>query len=61
MKLNRNKLIQLMNDRKLKCRDVAEMLDVKEQTVRMWRCKIRDDIPSGKLELLQFKIKQLKL
>lgn len=45
-----------MNDHKLKCRDVAELLGVKMQTVKVWRCKIGSDIPGNKFELLQFKV-----
>lgn len=57
MKKNRTKLIQFMADHKLKCRDVAEKLGVKPQTVKVYRCKIGSDIPDNSLELLMFKVK----
>lgn len=57
MKKNRTKLIQLMADHKLKCRDVAGLLNVKMQTVKVYRCKIGSDIPDNSLELLMFKVK----
>ena len=56
-KPNRNKLIQLMQDNRLKCKDVADMLGVKMQTVKVYRCKIGVDIPDNSLELLRLKLR----
>lgn len=51
------KLHQIMDDNKLKARDVGEMLGRKPITVLIWRCK--DDkrtIPQHALELLEHKL-----
>ena len=57
IKKNRTKLIQLMADYKLKCHDVASLLNIKTQTVKVYRCKIGSDIPDNSLDLLAFKVK----
>lgn len=56
-KPNRTKLIKLMADYRLKCKDVADMLGIKMQTVKVYRCKIGVDIPDNNLELLRLKVK----
>lgn len=40
----------------VKSKRVAELLDVKDNTVRVWRCEIGRDIPDTKLELLRMKL-----
>ena len=58
VKPNRNKLIQFMALHKLKCKDVAELLNVKMQTVKVYRCKIGVDIPNNSFDLLVFRVKE---
>jgi DNA-binding transcriptional regulator YiaG len=53
---NREKLISLMTEHNLKCPQVALLLGVKNNTVRLWRTKGHKEIPDQKLELLRFKV-----
>lgn len=53
---NREKLISLMTEHNLKCQQVADILGVKNNTVRLWRTIGAKEIPDGKLELLRFKL-----
>ncbi len=48
-------LIQIMKDRNLSAQDVATLLDVRLNTVEVWRCKNTTQIPAAKLELLKLK------
>ena len=57
MKANRKKLISLMTKYNINCLKVSELLKVKAQTVRVWRCESGVDIPDSMLELLKFKVK----
>jgi len=53
---NREKLISLMTEHNLKCPQVASMLGVKPNTIRVWRSKNVKYVPDSKLELLKFKL-----
>ena len=57
MKANRKKLLKLMSTYQINCVKVSELLKVKAQTVRVWRCESGMDIPDNMLELLEFKVK----
>jgi len=50
--INQRKLIRIMRNRRLKCRDVARLACVKEQTVRTWRSG-RYAVPASALRLLE--------
>ena len=51
-------LKKLMKDHYLSIEKVAEILDRKPQTVRVWRCSDSREIPAHSLELLKSKIAQ---
>jgi uncharacterized protein YjcR len=56
MKSNREKLISLMTKHNLNAIQVAALLGVKPNTVRVWRSKNVKYVPDSKLELLRFKL-----
>lgn len=57
-KKNQPKLKSLMTIHQINCVKVSELLKVKAQTVRVWRCESGMDIPDNMLELLEFKVKE---
>lgn len=57
---NREQLIQLMDQYQLHCPAVARILDVKSNTVRVWRTANAAQIPDTKLELLKEKLNHIK-
>lgn len=58
---NTQKLIRLMTRYDLLAREVAAMLGVKDNTVRVWRTGSNDRVISDQLlELLEFKLKNGK-
>ena len=54
---NTEQLIEVMTKKGLKAKDVAEILGVKVNTVRIWRTLRGKVIPDNKLELLKYKLK----
>lgn len=58
MKRNQQKLMDLMYHHKLKAGDVASMLHIQPNTVRVWRCNIGVAMPDSKIELLQLKLEK---
>lgn len=48
-----NELIKFMNEKKLTVKSVAKFLNVKENTVRVWRSNPLRPIPSDKFRLLE--------
>lgn len=52
------KLISIMTNHNLSCRDVGRLLGRTEQTVLIWRCKSGKIIPAHQLELLELKLAQ---
>lgn len=55
------RLINIMTEHNLSCRDVGTILDRTEQTVSIWRCSHKPGqrvIPGYLLELLEFKLAQ---
>lgn len=55
---NTEKLIALMDKYDVTAWHVAELLGVSSTTVRIWRCVSPKEIPTHKLELLEFKLKE---
>jgi len=58
MKTNRQELLTLMEKYNITAWNVANLLNVSKMTVRIWRCASSRDIPTSKLELLKFKLKE---
>lgn len=56
MKANRQTLKELMTKHDVNCVEVANLLGVKPQTVRQWRCGSGKDVSGNNLELLKFKL-----
>lgn len=51
-----DELINIMKESNLSSQDVATLLEVRINTVEVWRCKYKTQIPAAKLELLKLKI-----
>lgn len=60
MNKNTARLIALMNEHQLSCRDVGKILGRTISTVRVWRCANPSSptIPNSQLELLELKLAQ---
>lgn len=58
MKHNQQQLMDLMYQNKLNAPKVATMLNVKPNTVRVWRCNNGMVMPDSKLELLKLKLEK---
>ena len=58
MKRNQQELMDLMYKHKLQASDVATLLNIQPNTVRVWRCNIGMSMPDSKLELLQLKLEK---
>lgn len=58
MKRNQQQLMDLMYHHRLQASDVAELLNILPNTVRVWRCNGGMSMPDSKLELLQFKLEK---
>ena len=54
---NTTRLKELMAQRNLSIKDVAQLLGRSSKTVRMWRSKTEPSIPDALLELLELKLK----
>lgn len=58
MNKNRKQLISLMQNSNVNCIDVSKILDVKPNTVRVWRSINGASIPNKTLELLVYKLEK---
>ena len=54
-------LKQIMATYNVNCIQVASMIGVKPNTVRVWRTQNGASIPATKLELLQLKLKSMEV
>ncbi len=51
-----NDLINFMKQKNLSVKQVAQMVNVKDATVRVWRSNPKRKIPSSKMDLLKLKV-----
>lgn len=58
MKRNQKDLMDLMYHNRLNAPDVATLLGVQPNTVRVWRCETGMQMPDSKLELLKLKLEK---